>query len=69
MQERWRAKETITGGKGKIPKGTLLILESKSERKIILRRETLLPEGPNIQNRIIMHLPALWDEFLEKVND
>ena len=67
MESRWRAKEIITGGNGDIPKGTLLILEKKTQNRMVFRRADMLPEGKGVQNRIIMHLPSLWDEFLERV--
>ena len=67
MGNRWRAKQTITGGKGNIPKGTLLILEKRSPKQMVFKRADMLPEGKGVQNRIIMHLPPLWDEFLERL--
>ena len=63
----WRAKKKITGGKGDIPEGTLLILERKDACHMVFRRAGMLPEGPSVQNRIIMHLPPLWEKFLELV--
>ena len=67
METQWRAKKPINGGKGDIPKGTLLILEKKRPNCMWFRRAEILPEGKGVQNRIIMHLPSLWDEFLERV--
>ena len=67
METQWRAKRAINGGKGDIPKGTLLILEKKHPKRMSFRRAAMLPEGKGVQNRIIMHLPSLWDEFLERV--
>ena len=69
MQEKWRAKKKITGGKGDIPKGTLLLLEERGPKRMSFRRAMMLPVGEGVQNFIIMHLPPLWDEFLERVED
>ena len=67
MAELWRAKRKITGGAGDIPEGTLLVLLEKHPKRMKFRRLHPLPEGEKAQNQIIMHLPPLWDEFLERV--
>lgn len=65
MIGHWKAKQKITGGAGDIPKGTPLILVSANIRRLIFVRADILSDGAGVQNRIIMHQPSWWDEFLE----
>lgn len=65
----WIAKKDITGGKGDIEKGTILYLEKCNENNKYLSRIKQLPEGDEIQNRILMNLPALWDEFIRPATE
>ena len=44
-------------------------LEKCNENNKYLSRIKQLPEGDEIQNRILMNLPALWDEFIRPATE
>lgn len=66
MPEYWITKKKVTGGCGDIEKGTLLVLKEKHPARMTFVRARPLPEGPNVQNRIIMHQPAWWAEDVRR---
>jgi len=60
VREYWVTKRNVTGGKGDIEKGTLLVLQKKEPNSMTFVRAKPLPDGTKVQNRIVMHLPPLW---------
>lgn len=64
MPKYWIAKKEICGGRGDIEEGTILVLMQKRPTEMVFERLHKLPEADNVQNKIIMHQPAWWDEHV-----
>ena len=60
-QSLWWAKIDLTGGHGNIPKDTLLVWVKPNT----FERLEMLLDGPGIQNRIVLLLPAKDVEHIE----